>query len=330
MASCDLTYLLGAFTMPRKRRFWEQGRCYHIMLRGIDGRAIFVDDRDRCRFSLFLQEASELHKFRVHAFCLMSNHIHLLLEPLQEVLSSGVHRFTMQYAQYFNRRHQKRGYVFQGRFRSILVEDGCYMRRLVRYIHLNPIEAGLSLKPDDYRWSSHNAYFGRTVFTWLETERVLSYFGETQLVALSNFADFMAAKVDATDDKKEIERASRLGVFGSQEFRRAFLVTSRSDQQPTDEICSTETLLKAICERFGITANQMSSGEKTRQVVDARATLARAAQALSGLSLGDVGSLLGKRQSNISRLAKRCTKSPKLQAIVDELVLSFSQIDQIA
>jgi putative transposase len=93
------------------------------MLRGIDGRAIFVDDRDRCSFALFLQEASELHKFRVHAFCLMSNHIHLLLEPLQEALGAGIHRFTMRYAQHFNRRHQKRGYVFQGRFRSILVED---------------------------------------------------------------------------------------------------------------------------------------------------------------------------------------------------------------
>lgn len=311
--------------MPRKRRFWEQGRCYHIILRGIDGRAVFVDDRDRCRFTLFLQEASELHKFRVHAFCLMSNHIHLLLEPLQDTLGFGVHRFTMRYAQHFNSRHQKRGYVFQGRFRSILVEDGCYMRRLVRYIHLNPIEAGLAHKPEDYHWSSHNAYFGRTAFTWLETERVLSYFGDTLLMAISNLADFMAVKRDVADDKKEIERAYRLGAFGSQEFTQAFVATSHSKKRPSDdEICSTEALLKAICERFGICANQLSSSEKTRQVVDARATLARTAQLLSGLSLGDVGNLLGKSQSNISRLAKRCTKSAKLQTIVDELVLSFS------
>jgi REP element-mobilizing transposase RayT len=133
--------------MPRKKRFWEPGRCYYVMLRGVDGRAIFVDDADRCRFSLFLQEASELHKFRVHAFCLMSNHIHLLLEPLNDALAGGVHRFAMRYAQQFNRRHKKRRYVFQGRFRSILIEDGCYMRRLTRYIHLNPLEAGLVVRP---------------------------------------------------------------------------------------------------------------------------------------------------------------------------------------
>lgn len=316
--------------MPRKRRFWEQGRCYHIMLRGIDGRAIFVDDSDRCKFTLFLQEASELHNFRVHAFCLMSNHIHLLCEPLEEALGTGVHRFTMRYAQYYNRRHQKRGYVFQGRFRSILVEDGCYMRRLVRYIHLNPIEAGLSLKPEDYHWSSHNAYFGRTNFTWLEKERVLSHFGKTLHAAVTYFADFMAAKENASEDKKAIERASRSGVLGSQEFTRAFVVTSRSIKSPADEICSIETLLKVICERFGISAIQMSSSEKTRHVVDARATLARTAQLLSGPSLGDVGNFLGKNQSNISRLAKRCTKSQELETIVNELVLSFSQIDQIA
>jgi len=204
------------------------------------------------------------------------------------------------------------------------------MRRLVRYIHLNPIEAGLSDKPEDYRWSSHNAYFGRMIFTWLETERVLSYFGETLLVAISNFAEFMAAKVEIAYDKTEIERASRLGVFGSQEFSRIFVTTSHSRKEPADKKNSIEILVKAICERFGITAKQISSSEKTRQIVDARATLARITQLLPGLSLGDIAALIGKRQSNISRLAKRCTQSPNLQNIVDELMLSFSQIDQIA
>jgi len=140
--------------MPRKNRFWESGRCYHIMLRGVDGRAIFADDADRCRFLLLLQESSELHRFRVHAFCLMSNHIHLLLESLNDALTVGAHRFATRYAQQFNRRHKKRGYVFQGRFRSILVENECYMRRLACYIHLNPLEAGLVSRPEDYRWSS--------------------------------------------------------------------------------------------------------------------------------------------------------------------------------
>jgi REP-associated tyrosine transposase len=209
--------------MPRKNRFWESGRCYHIMLRGVDGRAIFADDTDRCRFLLLLQESSELHRFRVHAFCLMSNHIHLLLESLNDALTVGVHRFATRYAQQFNRRHKKRGYVFQGRFRSILVENECYMRRLARYIHLNPLEAGLVSRPEDYRWSSYNAYFGQSAFTWLETDRVLFYFGPTRAIALEALAKFMEANEEVALDQKEIERAGRSGIYGSEEFTRSFL-----------------------------------------------------------------------------------------------------------
>ena len=145
--------------MPRRIRVWESGRCYHVMLRGIDGRDIFKDDKDRSRFCLLLQEASELHSFRIHAFCLMTNHIHLLLEPLESGLANGVHRFATRYAQHYNARHKKRGYVFQGRFKSILVEDGTYMKRLLRYIHLNPLEANLVSKLQEFHWSSHNGYF---------------------------------------------------------------------------------------------------------------------------------------------------------------------------
>lgn len=294
------------------------------MLRGVDGRAIFVDDADRCRFSLFLQEASELHKFRVHAFCLMSNHIHLLLEPLNDALAGGVHRFAMRYAQQFNRRHKKRGYVFQDRFRSILVEDGCYMRRLTRYIHLNSLEAGIAARPEEYRWSSYNAYFGRAVFAWLETDRVLSYFGSTRTVALTKLAEYMAAQNDAAVDLEEIEKASRSGVYGSEEFRRSFVAVMRSKEQLTEEICSIDNLITALCGRFGVTPEQLGSSEKTRQVVDARATFARTAQLLHGFSLGDVCNVLGKHHGTISRLAASCMKSPRLQAIAEELVQAFS------
>jgi putative transposase len=310
--------------MPRRKRFWELGRCYHIMFRGIDGKAIFVDDSDRCRFFLLLQEASELHEFRVHAFCLMSNHIHLLMEPLNNALGSGVHRFAMRYAQYFNQRHQRQGYVFQGRFRSILVEDGCYIRRLVRYIHLNPLEAGLARTPEDYPWSSYNAYFGRATYVWLETERVLSHFSTTHTIALTRFVEFMAAKADFTEDLKEIKRASRSGVYGSEEFTKAFVTEGYSEKKTIDKKYLIDTLLTEVCTRFGITDKQLLSSEKTRHVVDARAAFARTAQLLQGVSLGDVSSILCKRHGTISRLAARCMKCPKLQAIADELVFAFS------
>ena len=151
--------------MPRKKRVCRSNMYHHVMLRGIDGRPTFIDERDQNRFCLLLQEASELCFFRIHAFCLMTNHVHLLVEPKTKPLSSGVHRFSSRYAQYFNRRHKRRGYVFQGRFRSILVEEGSYLKRLVRYIHLNPVEANLTARPEQYPWSSYNAYFNKATYT---------------------------------------------------------------------------------------------------------------------------------------------------------------------
>lgn len=309
--------------MPRKKRIWEPGRCYHIMLRGIDGRAIFIDDRDRCRFCLLLQEASELHKFRVHVFCLMTNHIHLLLESLDDGLAIGVHRFATRYAQHFNRRYKKSGYVFQGRFRSILVEGGTYMKRLMRYIHFNPLEAGLVSRPQDYPWSSHHDYFSQSRFAWLETDRILSYFGPSHAVAKINLAEFMDARIDG-EDLKEIEQASRSGVYGSEEFKRAFVTTGALIEQARDKKFSLEPLIDKVCTRLGITMDQLCSDEKTRNLVDARAILACAAQLLGGLNHSEVSRALNKHQSTISRLANRAVSSPKLQIIVNELVNSVS------
>ena len=310
--------------MPRKKRFWETGCCCHVMLRGIDGRAVFCDERDRCKFLLLLQEAAQLHNFRIHAFCLMTNHIHLLLEPLEDGLGSGIHRFATRFAQHFNRRYKKRGYVFQGRFRSILVEDGTYMKRLLRYIHLNPIEALLVSRPQEYPWSSHNGYFFQTEYTWLESDRVLSYFGPNRTSALVNLAQFMAATMEAMEDRKEIERASRAGVYGCDEFKRSFVIPAVWKNPMDAEKFSFDALMLIVCEKLGVTKDQLSSSEKTRLVVDARAILARAAQLMKGLNLNDVCKALNKNHGTISRLAMKAARQPRLQPIINELVEAVS------
>ena len=120
--------------------------CHHVMLRGIDGKAVFIDNQDRGRFCLLMQEAAELHSLRIHAFCLMTNHVHLILEPIREKLAAGVHRFASRYAQHFNRKLNRRGYVFQGRFRSILVEDGIYSKKANEIYSPEPIRGWFGLK----------------------------------------------------------------------------------------------------------------------------------------------------------------------------------------
>jgi len=295
------------------------------MFRGVDGRALFFDDQDRIRFCLFLQEAAELHSLKVHAFCLMTNHIHLILEPVKGALSTGVHRFAGRYAQYYNSRHQRRGYVYQGRFRSIIVESGLYLRRLIRYIHLNPLEAGLAKTPDDYRWSSHQAYFGHAFFTWLETKRVLAYFGTTVNEALVELDAFMRKKIEAAEDAEGIRKALRVGAYGSDEFIRIYMPDFVNDDAgPGQNQVTIEQLTQGLCDKFSINLERLSSTDKSQHIVNARSVLAAAAQQLEGLSLGDVCRLLRKHHGTVSRLAARAAKQPRLQVIIKELVSSFS------
>lgn len=310
--------------MPRKKRVWQQEMCHHIMFRGVDGRALFFDDQDRIKFLLLLQEATEFHALKVHAFCLMTNHIHLILEPLMGSLSTGVHRFAGRYAQYYNGRHQRRGYVYQGRFRSIIVESGLYLRRLIRYIHLNPLEAGLAEAPDDYQWSSHQAYFGHACFTWLETKRVLAYFGTTINEALIELDIFMRKKVEAEQDAEGIRRALRVGAYGSDEFIKIYVPDFvKDDTGPDHNQVTVEQLVQGLCDKFSISLEQLCSSDKSQHIVNARSVLAAAAHQLDGLSLGDVSRMLRKHHGTVSRLAARVTKQSRLQAAIEELISSF-------
>lgn len=256
----------------------------------------------------------------------MTNHIHLLLEPLEKNgLTDGIHRFTTRYAQHFNRRHKKCGYVFQGRFRSILIDDGIYIKRLLRYIHLNPVEALLVIRPQDYQWSNHNSYCFYIEYAWLETDRVLSYFGSNRSSAIINLIEYMMETTEAKKDLTEIGRASKTGIYGSEELKKAFVVSSQVDNHTTNtKRFSLEMLMTVVCNKFGVTKEQLCSEEKKRLIVDARSVLARTAQLLQGSNLSEISRALNKHHGTISRLAMRVACNPKLQVMVNDLIETIS------
>ncbi len=123
------------------------------MLRGNQGRQIFYSDSDRTRCCLLIQEGVERFGHRIHGFCLMSNHIHLAWQEGGESLSTAVQNLAFRYAQHVNHIRNEVGHVFQGRFKSILVDKENYLTRLIRYIHLNPVRAGIVTRAEDYKWS---------------------------------------------------------------------------------------------------------------------------------------------------------------------------------
>ncbi len=150
--------MVWVIDMPRTARTKSNTNIYHVMLRGINQQVIFEEDDDRRFFLHTLKKAKETSGFKLYAFCLMTNHVHLLLEEGAEPLEIVFKRIGSGYVKWYNEKYQRTGHLFQDRFRSENVEDERYFRTVFRYILQNPVKAGMVFTPDKYRWSSYLAY----------------------------------------------------------------------------------------------------------------------------------------------------------------------------
>ncbi len=163
--------------MARAPRLLVAGGTYHVTARGNRRREIFIDRYDRELFLRLLSHVVAQRRWGCHAFCLMPNHYHLLVETPEPDLSLGMYRLNALYAQRFNRRHDVDGHVFQGRFNASLVEDDSHLLEVTRYIVLNPVRAGLCQRPGDWQWSSYSESVGdRPAPPFLSLEGLLAQF----------------------------------------------------------------------------------------------------------------------------------------------------------
>ena len=146
--------------MARKNRKWFPGAIYHIMARGNYRQNIFKDDEDFKVFLLLMQDAKTKYGFKLHAYCLMTNHYHLLLETEQTEIWKIMKRINQIYAAYYNEKYRLMGHLFQGRYKSCLVENDSYFLQTSRYIHLNPVKAKMVPRAEAYPWSSYSTLIG--------------------------------------------------------------------------------------------------------------------------------------------------------------------------
>jgi len=160
--------------MSRPLRIEWEGGFYHITARGNEKRPIFLMEQDFLRFVGRFERIYERYGVVIHSYVLMTNHYHLLLETPRANLSAALHDLNTAYTNYFNRRHDRVGHLFQGRYRSIVVEKDAYLLELSRYIHLNPVRARMAKRPEAYRWSSYSSYLSSgSCPEWLRREDVL-------------------------------------------------------------------------------------------------------------------------------------------------------------
>jgi putative transposase len=185
--------------MARPLRIEFPGALYHITSRGDRREHIFEDDADRLRFLDTLAEVVARFHWLCHAYCLMGNHYHLLVETPEANLSKGMRHLNGVYTQASNRRHGRTGHVFQGRFKAILVAKDSYLLELARYVVLNPVRAGMVEQPGDWAWSSFNATIGRAPKpAWLTTDILLAQFGRQRAAARRHYQEFVAEGVGVT------------------------------------------------------------------------------------------------------------------------------------
>ncbi|MGA9762607.1 MAG: transposase [Gaiellaceae bacterium] len=178
--------------MPRRPREERSGGFFHVTSRGTERRLIFIDGIDRRSFLDLLEIACMRCNWRCLAWCLMENHYHLIVQTLEPTLSDGMRRLNGHYGQRFNRRHDRSGHLFQGRFYASAIELDSYLREAIRYTLLNPVRAGLVGSPSAWPWSSYRATVERTrVGGFFARELLLELFGEAEAVAISHFERFV-------------------------------------------------------------------------------------------------------------------------------------------
>jgi REP element-mobilizing transposase RayT len=202
--------------MSRAWRIEYQGAYYHLLSRGNERRDIFINEMDRIVFLNTVGEMSERFEMDVYAYVLMDNHYHLLVRTRQANLKKAMHWFGTAYTQRYNRRHFRSGHLFQGRYKSIIVQNDAYLLQLSYYIHRNPLRAGTVKRLADYRWSSYRFYgYGRRAPDWLSSELVLSHFkGEQD--RHKNYREKIQQY--AKEEKRLLEDLRHRLILGSKQF----------------------------------------------------------------------------------------------------------------
>ena len=206
--------------MARPLRVEYPGAVYHVFSRGVAKEPIFLDDKDRKRFLYVLETAVERFNFLIHAYCLMDNHYHLLIETPEANISRAIRHINGVYGQGFNRRYERVGPVFQGRFKACLIDKNAYLLEVSRYIVLNPVRAKLVEEPEAWRWSSFRAMVGKGSFpVWLTTHWILQVMGgKTPEEAQSRFRTFVQEGMKT--GTIELEKKMKGPILGGKDFVR--------------------------------------------------------------------------------------------------------------
>jgi REP element-mobilizing transposase RayT len=298
--------------MARKARLHVPGGLYHIVWRGNEQRDIFFDDEDRQRFYALLSEGVDRFGYRVHAFCLMSNHIHLALQAGKGSLSAPLQNLAFRYTQALNRKLDRSGHLFQGRYKALLVDHDAYLLELVRYIHLNPVRARLVRDPARYIWSGHRAYLGHITLPWLTTESVLGQLGDNLGVARRRYARFIAEGMGQEHRIEFYAGAEDARIIGDDRFIERLNLQAIAVQPKTR--IDLDMLVTHVCAGYKLSEAELRAPGRQRTTAQARALIGWLVMQTKVSTLTQVAERFGREASGLSRQVARLDAEARADA----------------
>ena len=284
--------------MPRRPRLHVPGGLYHVILRGNGRQTIFFDADDRRRWESLIEEGVSRYAHRVHAYCWMTNHVHLAIQSHDIPLWKFMGFVASQYARSTNKKINRTGHLFERRYRPILVEADSYLKELIRYIHQNPLRAGMVDKLTDYQWSSHLAYLRGSQPVWLTLDWVLSMFGDTVADARRQYVHFMQSACS-----KEIRQRLKHGTdadhstLGHDGFRGSLAIELTQSAIPQ----ALKELTQEICRQYEISPAELASASRDRRYSRIRAEIGLAAIEGRIATNADIARCFNRSQSGMSR-----------------------------
>ncbi len=315
--------------MSRPLRLLYPGALYHIT-RGNERKEIFRTDHDRDAFLVILAQATERYRLILHAYVLMNNHYHLLMETKEENLPLAMRHLNGLYTSYFNRTHRRVGHLFQGRYKAILVEKESYLLELSRYMHLNPIRVKKSPRLGSYRWSSYFDYIGkREAPKWLTTEVVLSQFGKSRSGSESAYRRFVEEGIQKGIDRPWDKMVGQI-LLGGEDFHRSIRskikkgkdreVPDRNRLEVRPELEKIRAAVSAVLSEFQF----LKTGPRSDPE---RAVIFYLGRERGGMSLKALAERFGVDDSAVNQGAKRVARlrleNARLNRILNQIETSL-------
>jgi putative transposase len=320
--------------MGRPIRIEYPGALYHITSRGNERKKIFLDDRDRTKFVGILADYHDRYGIVIHAFVLMDNHYHLILETPKGNLLKVMHGLNGGYTGYFNRKYGRVGHLFQGRYKAICIEKDTYLLPLSRYIHLNPVRAGRVKRLDQYQWSSYRGYVGREKEqTWMEYGWIFSQFSRRPERARRKYQEYVEEGLRERIDTPLRDVHGQV-ILGTERFIKEIrgllkgkvLSPEIVERGQLQECPGIEEIVGEVARRFGVKHKVIQAGGTRRNT--ARQVALYLSHRYTGLGNEAIARYFGVMHSSgvskaSARVKEEMLKNKRLATLVENVASTF-------